>query len=1119
MEQRFDFAEDNAHTGFRLAHFEWYNWGTYDREIFSLDMQRENALLTGDIGSGKSTVVDALTTLLVPHNRIVYNKAAGAESRERSLYSYIVGEYKSLKDDTYGTAKAASLRDPAKSFTVLLARFENEGYDETMTLAQFFWIGSDGKPQKFFVTSRGALGIERDFFDFGDVRELKKRLRRLPHTAVYDTFREYGADFRRVMGIRSEQALNLFYQTVSLKSIGNLTEFIRHHMLEAGEIDAQVDAVCHNFAELNRAHNLILEAQRQIELLTPVDQAYRRYEQDSTERERIAAMRGALEAWYADRRISLIEQRIAAQRLEEEKVDSRKRSAEAESERLFKEIAKIEIELHNNGADRLKQLGDEIERSEESMALRQKEKSRYDALTKALSFPTVSNEHRFLKTREEAAERIEEAEKRAEHLQNEKVLNAVTLTRYTERSGELEGEIAYLQRRRSNIPQRTAQIRDAMAEALGLDAEALPFAGELIRVEDADWEGAIERVLHGFALSLIVDAAHYDAVSDYVERTHLGGKLVYLKVDTKRDEALYEPPQADSLLHKIEVKADSPFAAVLHTLLRERFDLPCVEDIDTFRRLKRALTIHGQFKSSLMRHEKDDRHRIDDRSRWVLGWSNREKLALLQEQLEELMHKRNLVEKENEEIAMTLTKVAGERDGLRDLLAFETYETIDWYALSHRIEALQREKRELEESSDLLKTLQSQLENSEKLRREVMERIDSLGRQLGQLEAKIERDEEDRKRALSIVEDCETLESQSEEIGHYVAGIETEEPTLTTISAQASRVRESMTQEIDRLDKRIGRAREKMVTQMQAFINAFPVVAKEFDASVESAGEFRKKLAELKRDDLPRWRKRFKQLLKEKMVQHIIVLQNTLDRQSGEIVEKIEHINRSLRDIEYSEGSYIELIAEPVRDMRIREFKESLKSAVSGAIGEDNSYDEQKFLQIKEIIERFNGREGHSDEDRHWRKLVTDVRNWFAFSAAEKYLSDGSLKEYYTDSGGKSGGQKEKLAYTVLASSLAFQFGLEHDRIKSRSFRFVMIDEAFGRGSDESTRYALRLFEKLDLQLLVITPKQKINVIEPFVESVHFVHNREGMESSIVSMRIEDFREKRAEAEKMMNDE
>ena len=68
-----------------------------------------------------------------------------------------------------------------------------------------------------------------------------------------------------------------------------------------------------------------------------------------------------------------------------------------------------------------------------------------------------------------------------------------------------------------------------------------------------------------------------------------------------------------------------------------------------------------------------------------------------------------------------------------------------------------------------------------------------------------------------------------------------------------------------------------------------------------------------------------------------------------------------------------------------------------------------------------------------------------------------------------------------------------------------MIDEAFGRGSDESTKYALKLFDKLKLQLLVITPKQKINIIEPFVKSVHFVHNQDGMNSSLLSMKIEDY--------------
>ena len=130
-----------------------------------------------------------------------------------------------------------------------------------------------------------------------------------------------------------------------------------------------------------------------------------------------------------------------------------------------------------------------------------------------------------------------------------------------------------------------------------------------------------------------------------------------------------------------------------------------------------------------------------------------------------------------------------------------------------------------------------------------------------------------------------------------------------------------------------------------------------------------------------------------------------------------------------------------------------------------------------------------TEADRKWTRLVTDVRNWYTFAASERYREDDTEYEHYADSGGKSGGQKEKLAYTILAASLAYQFKLEWGAAKSRTFRFAVIDEAFGRGSDESTRFALELFGRLGLQLLIVTPLQKIHVIEPYVSAVGFVDN------------------------------
>lgn len=139
------------------------------------------------------------------------------------------------------------------------------------------------------------------------------------------------------------------------------------------------------------------------------------------------------------------------------------------------------------------------------------------------------------------------------------------------------------------------------------------------------------------------------------------------------------------------------------------------------------------------------------------------------------------------------------------------------------------------------------------------------------------------------------------------------------------------------------------------------------------------------------------------------------------------------------------------------------------------------------------------------------MRNWFLFAASERWREDDSEHEHYSDSGGKSGGQKEKLAYTILAASLAYQFGLEWGAVRSRSFRFVVIDEAFGRGSDESAQYGLRLFEQLNLQLLIVTPLQKIHIIEPFVASVGFVHNEGGSASKLRNLSIEEYRAQKAE--------
>jgi uncharacterized protein YPO0396 len=243
------------------------------------------------------------------------------------------------------------------------------------------------------------------------------------------------------------------------------------------------------------------------------------------------------------------------------------------------------------------------------------------------------------------------------------------------------------------------------------------------------------------------------------------------------------------------------------------------------------------------------------------------------------------------------------------------------------------------------------------------------------------------------------------------------------------------------------------------------------------------------------------------------MFQANLNDEANEIKARIQRINESLVEIDYNRDRYIELIQQPTFNQEVRQFREDLRACIDNSLtaSEDDHYSEAKFEQVKLILDRLRGRPGVTELDRRWKELVTDVRNWFQFSASEKWREDDREYEHYSDSGGKSGGQKEKLAYTILAASVAYQFGLEWVESQSRSFRFVVIDEAFGRGSDESAEYGLELFRKLNLQMLIVTPLQKTHIIEPYVASVGFVENRTGKSSTVLNLSIEEHRRQKAE--------
>jgi uncharacterized protein YPO0396 len=1116
QEMQLDLVADDTLAGFRLHRLEVYNWGTFDGRVWVLHPDGRNSLLTGDIGSGKSTLVDAVTTLLVPAHRVAYNKAAGADSKERSLRSYVLGHFKSERNEVSGTAKPVALRDH-NSYSVILGVFHNAGYSQTVTLAQVFWMkDAAAQPARFFVCAERTMSIATDFTSFGpDIAQLRKKLRGLG-AEVFDTFPPYGAWFRRRFGIENEQALELFHQTVSMKSVGNLTDFVRSHMLEPFEVASRITALINHFDDLNRAHEAVLKAKRQVELLSPLVADCERHGTLVAQVEELRACREALKSYFAGLKLGLLDKRIATLTDEWTRQDAQVKRLKERCDGLRSDEGELKQNIADNGGDRLERLAGEIRKKEQERQRREDKARRYAELLRPLGALPVVDEVGFLTQRRLFAAQAETEQAGEAELQNRLTEHGVSLHQGKQEHDALMAEIASLKTRRSNIPSEQVAMRAALCNALKLPEAGMPFAGELLQLrdEERDWEGAAERFLRNFGLSLLVPEQHYGDVADWVDKTHLKGRLVYFRV---RPGSKSELPvlHRDSLARKLSIKSSSPFQDWLERELAHRFNVACCVTQEQFRREPRAITRAGQIKAAGERHEKDDRFRIDDRQRYVLGWTNAEKIAAVEAKAGKLAGRLG-------ELGSLIGKVLGEQTALKERITtlsrldeYTDYGELDWQSLAVELATLEYELKKLESASDILQSLTIRLKSLQDELSEAEKELEKRSGERGATQAKREAALELRNQTLALLD----LPQQADHAARFerldaMRGEALGEHHLTVESCDNRErdMRDWLQTRIDSEESKFKRLRDKIIQAMAAYKGEFKLESKDVDASIEAGFEYRNMLNSLQADDLPRFEARFKELLNENTIREVANFQSQLARERETIKERIARINESLNQIDYNPGRYIVLEAQPAPDSDIHGFQSELRACTEGTItgSDDTQYSEAKFLQVKQIIERFRGREGQSEADRRWTVKVTDVRNWFMFAASERWREDNREHEHYSDSGGKSGGQKEKLAYTILAASLAYQFGLEWGAVRSRSFRFVVIDEAFGRGSDESAQYGLQLFAQLNLQLLIVTPLQKIHIIEPFVANVGFVQNEDGRSSKLRNLSIEEYQEEKA---------
>lgn len=1128
--------------GFHLDFFELYNWGIFNGNVYKLQCDGKSTLLTGENGSGKTTLVDAITTLLVPSQLRFYNQSSGStHKKDRSEESYVLGAYGNLQSDASLSGKTQYLRTKENAISILNGCFYDSSLNSYVTLLQVRYFSSTGDLQRIFALSRTRLSIfeitkvlEENGTSIDKGGKWKKILESKYKTFFFgDNFKKYSDTFSGIFGFRSEKALKLFSQIIGLKVLGNLTDFIRTNMIEEIDVKSEFEKLQANYTKLIQCDKEIQKTKKQMELLEPVLKNGENWKNKKIEKENCDNLKQTVPFWKAKNAKNLLEIEKSEKEKSLETTTENILVKKRQIENLQNEINAINNSLASNNT---KQRVDEIKMrlgnlNEEKNRI-QKSRERFEERlhNAGLEVPTTQNQ--FEKLFPQIQNLLEKNKNKKDELSEKEYETHKNFDEIKNQIEETKRELESLGSRSSNIPSENIKIREEICSALKIEESTLPFAGELIQVKKSEqkWNYAIEKLLHNFALDILVPENLYKKVTEYVKSNRIGGekggRIVYLK--TSESDLKFETTFADNLQivpSKIEVKQNHPLHNWLLSYVVQHFSYICTDETEIISHSERALTSTGLIKNG-EKHEKDDRKKMRENFVQVLGWDNTEKRKMLSNQFDELNENLFETNKKLLKIQATEDDVQKSVENLNRLLEISSWDSVDVERRIKEIDNLSEEECKLENSKDLkdlmesLKSKESEKENLEKERDVLTKKEGSLENQLEQTKTKIAENENalllftNDKEKLAVLK--KTIPLLNEEYPRLTnaKNFSEVEKNAGTMASELETKSNSLQKTLQGYEMAISNSMNAIKNPSKEIKLQFGDWSEEFSSlgtSSEYLSDYETFYNRLKKDDLPKYQNDFHNYLHVTMKNDMIDFKQFIENGKTEIERAINNLNQSLQKITYNKNpdTYLQLVLQKTNDTRIRDFQQKLASAIPDVVRisqNDTEYEEQIFRQIKLFLDLFK-------ENEIAKKFVLDIRNWFTFAANELFMEDRKQKQFYNDSASLSGGEKAKLTYTILASAIAYQFGLggSGTETSEKSFRFVIIDEAFSKSDAANSEYAMKLFKQLNLQLMVVTPLDKINIVEDYISSVHMTENKGTDDSRLISMTIERYKEERKE--------
>ena len=272
---------------FHLSRLQVINWGVFDG-YHSIPFSSGGALIAGASGSGKSSLLDAISLGFLPFNRRNFNAsgdntAAGSSAGRRTVDKYVRGAWGQRSDG--GTSRVMYLRGDGTAWSAVAVTYSGDT-GRTVTGLVLKWLTGESRNDSSsrFVIGDGDLDIEEvcnrwaaGRFDTGVFKGDGWRF-----TTKVES--QYLAQLYATIGIRaSDAAQQLLGKAKSLKSVGGLEQFVREFMLDEPDSLARLPEALKQIDPLVEARELLAVAQRKRKILGDIETIQQRYASESSD--------------------------------------------------------------------------------------------------------------------------------------------------------------------------------------------------------------------------------------------------------------------------------------------------------------------------------------------------------------------------------------------------------------------------------------------------------------------------------------------------------------------------------------------------------------------------------------------------------------------------------------------------------------------------------------------------------------------------------------------------------------------------------------------------------------------------------------------------------------------